>query len=61
MDKKYPDHLVVSCKHLSIYQMAAGLRLPRSSPEFLQFFQTCKTLTGCPSDLENLCCKVLNN
>jgi len=29
--KKIPDHLVDSCKHSSINQMAAGLRLPRSN------------------------------
>ena len=32
--RKHPDHLADSCKHSSVNQMAAGLRLPRSSHGF---------------------------
>jgi len=32
--KKLPDHMADSCKHLSINQMAASLKLPRSGHWF---------------------------
>ena len=41
--RKHPDHLVDSCKRLSINRMAAGLRLPRSSHGFFLLSPTFQT------------------
>ena len=64
---EHPGCLADSCKCLSINRMAAGLRLPRSfqlwiflfSPPFQTQRISTGCRTGCPTDLQHLCCKAL--
>jgi len=68
--RKYPDRLADSCKHLSVNQMAAGLRLSWCIIDFFSCLQLLKhtvlnvtSLAGrrtwCPTNLQHLCCKAL--